>query len=405
MKFRHLSIVAVLLTSVCFSYGQDKTAVSDQQRVNEILQLAKRSSEEDGNINFFGFFIGMSGVDAKVLKNHYELKDDECVIYEKDSKAFRTVVYIKFSLKGIRRVTKGGHTFGALQAAVEQEIGHMEFDYDWRKASTDYKRQTIDGVSALMSKETGLVISQDNIGLVHPKYETAASKAKREKDWLEYENATRPIVDKIIRNMVDIPGKEYQICKYEVTQEEWQIIMGYNPSKIKGKMLPVTNISYLDIKNHFLLRLNLLPVVKKAGVIFRLPTEDELEYACRAGAADRKQRMMDGREISFETDENGADVYGEVAWWYMNSEKKPHPVGQKKPNAFGLYDTLGNVSEWTGSVQFDENFNFFKSFYGNGHKRNFHSVFFESMRMNKSEEYIGFRLARDRAVTDEKKLK
>jgi formylglycine-generating enzyme required for sulfatase activity len=87
------------------------------------------------------------------------------------------------------------------------------------------------------------------------------------------------------------------------------------------------------------LYLNSMPEVKKSGLTFRLPTEKEWEYACRAGSTGDYCKLADGTEITKGT-------LGDVAWYENNSGSKTHTVGQKKPNAFGLYDMHGNVWEW-----------------------------------------------------------
>ena len=115
--------------------------------------------------------------------------------------------------------------------------------------------------------------------------------------------------------------------------------MGENPSEFKGADNPVECVSWDDCQQ-FLTKLNALPPVKEAGLTFQLPTDEEWEVACRAGATDDYCRLADGTEITEGT-------LGEVAWFVDNSGYKTHPVGQKKPNAFGLYDMHGNVWEWT----------------------------------------------------------
>ena len=74
---------------------------------------------------------------------------------------------------------------------------------------------------------------------------------------------------------------------------------------------------------------------EKEGKKYTLPTEAQWEYACRAGSSTKFFFGDDDREL------------GQYAWYNANSKGKPHPVGQKKPNAWGLYDLEGNVSEWT----------------------------------------------------------
>ncbi len=138
--------------------------------------------------------------------------------------------------------------------------------------------------------------------------------------------------------MIAIPGKSFKMGKYEVTQAQWQAVMGENPSEFKGDLNPVENVSWNDCKK-FLEKLNAMPEVKASGLTFRLPTEKEWEYACRAGSTGDYCKLADGTEIT-------SDTLGEVAWYRDNSDNKTHPVGQKKPNAFGLYDMHGNVWEW-----------------------------------------------------------
>ncbi len=145
------------------------------------------------------------------------------------------------------------------------------------------------------------------------------------------------------QNMISIPGKSYKMCRYEVTQALWEAVMGNNPSSFKNPDNPVENVSWYDCQE-FIKKLNEMPVAKDSGLSFRLPTEEEWEYACRAGSTGKYCRLSDGTEI---TDEN----LGDVAWYVENSEKRPHPVGQKKPNAFGMYDMHGSMWEWTQTAE------------------------------------------------------
>ena len=124
--------------------------------------------------------------------------------------------------------------------------------------------------------------------------------------------------------------KPFYMGVYEVTQAQWKALMGDNPAHFKGDDLPVEQVSWEDCQR-FVAKLK-----EKAGegMACRLPTEAEWEYACRAGTKS---------EYCFGDEEGGL---GEYAWYAANSESKPHPVGQKKPNAWGLYDMHGNVWEW-----------------------------------------------------------
>jgi len=123
------------------------------------------------------------------------------------------------------------------------------------------------------------------------------------------------------------------IC--EVTQAEYQWVMGTNPSEFKadGGQLPVEQVSWNDAQE-FCRKLSALPEERQAGVVYRLPTEAEWEYACRAGTTSR---------YAFDEPEESLVNY---AWYKTNSDSKTHPVGTLKPNAWGLYDMHGNVWEW-----------------------------------------------------------
>jgi formylglycine-generating enzyme required for sulfatase activity len=126
----------------------------------------------------------------------------------------------------------------------------------------------------------------------------------------------------------------------EVTQAQYQKVMGENPSyfqsdEIQGESSnhPVEKVSWEDAVD-FCKKLSELPEEKKAGRVYRLPTEAEWEYACRAGS---KSAYSFG---------DGVDSLDGNAWFKENSDRKTHPVGQKRPNAWGLYDMHGNVFEW-----------------------------------------------------------
>ena len=123
---------------------------------------------------------------------------------------------------------------------------------------------------------------------------------------------------------------DYYIGKYEVTQAQWEFVMGTSPSYFKGENLPVENIPWDDIKE-FIAKLNTLTNKK-----FRLPTEAEWEYAARGGNQSKGYKY------------SGSNNGDEVAWYDGDglSGSKTHPVGQKNPNELGIYDMSGNVSEW-----------------------------------------------------------
>ena len=171
-----------------------------------------------------------------------------------------------------------------------------------------------------------------------------------------FQKDEREIIDKLIANMVHVAGgtftmgatseqgsddayevekpthqvtlSSFSISRYEVTQEEWHAIMGYNPSYFKGDRRPVENVSWNDCQE-FIRKLN-----EMTGKRFRLPTEAEREFAARGGNNSRGYKYA------------GSNNIDSVAWYTSNSGSETHPVGQKQPNELGLYDMAGNVFEW-----------------------------------------------------------
>lgn len=156
--------------------------------------------------------------------------------------------------------------------------------------------------------------------------------------------------------MVDEPSNEkpihqvsldsFYIGKYEVTQEEWQEVMGNNPSFFKGKHHPVADVDWyacIAFCNRKSKKEGLTPCYSGSGddIVcdfeadgYRLPTEAEWEFACLGGLKSHYYTCSGGNDIA------------EVGWYEGNSGGKPHPVGQRKPNELGIYDMSGNIWEW-----------------------------------------------------------
>ena len=162
---------------------------------------------------------------------------------------------------------------------------------------------------------------------------------------------------------VELDG--FWMGKTEVTREQYKAVMGKNPSQFKAgffksKMLPknpVEMVSWNDA-TEFCRKLgggaSPLPLRGRDGPapgVFRLPTEAEWEYACRAGSTTR---------FSFGDSDSGV---GDYAWHALNSGRKTHPVGEKKPNDWGLYDMHGNVLEWCADW-------FGEKYYGESDRKN-----------------------------------
>jgi len=130
--------------------------------------------------------------------------------------------------------------------------------------------------------------------------------------------------------MIRIPGKNFEMGKYDVTQKEWRDIMGNNPSKFTscGDTCPVEQVSWHEV-HVFIQKLN-----AKTGKQYRLPIEEEWEYACYGGS---------------QTEYCGGSNLDSVAWYNKNSNDSTHPVGQMQANGYGLYDMSGNVWQWIES--------------------------------------------------------
>jgi len=147
---------------------------------------------------------------------------------------------------------------------------------------------------------------------------------------------------------VVIPGR-FWISKYEVTQAQWKTVMGENPSIFQGDLVgyantdnwPVENVSWWDVQA-FLVKLNAID----PGMNFRLPSEAEWEFCCRAGTTTRFYWGDDPDHFSLPN----------YAWTVSNSMYGPKPVGTRLPNPWGLFDMSGNVLEWVQDCGFVSNY-------------------------------------------------
>lgn len=164
----------------------------------------------------------------------------------------------------------------------------------------------------------------------------------------------------------------FEMAETPVTQALWAAVNGNKPSFFRGsEQLPVETVSYHDALN-FVSRLNRFVV----GLEARLPTEGEWEYACRAGTSTPRYGDLD-----------------ETAWYKDNSNNATQRVAQKKPNAFGLYDTLGDVWEWTSTRE--GGLQVIRGGSGRSHSRSVRATERCASFPDKRICTIGFRLARN----------
>lgn len=139
---------------------------------------------------------------------------------------------------------------------------------------------------------------------------------------------TETLPNQVALEMITVPTKTFAIGKYPITQEQYKEVMGVNPSHFQGNPRnPVESVSYDDAVA-FCEKLS-----EMIGKNYRLPTESEWEYACRAGTVTGYYFGDDFNQL------------GDYAWYYKNSQGTTHPVGLKLPNAWGLHDMIGNVWE------------------------------------------------------------
>ena len=178
-----------------------------------------------------------------------------------------------------------------------------------------------------------------------------------------------PVIQQLIDNMVEVEGgtftmgatyeqdisdndeypihdvtlSSYKIGRYEVTQEEWEAVMGYDPASFVSPKRPVEFVSWDDCQD-FIRKLNDI-----TGMSFRMPTEAEWEFAARGGNSSNGYKYA------------GGDNVNKVGWNAVNSGGRTKEVGLKSPNELGLYDMTGNLwewcSDWYGSYDGDEQTN------------------------------------------------
>ncbi|MBW3467011.1 formylglycine-generating enzyme family protein [Arthrospiribacter ruber] len=189
----------------------------------------------------------------------------------------------------------------------------------------------------------------------------------------------------------------FLLSRFPVTQDLYFKITNENPSTYKGDLLPVETVSFKDAVifcNKLSAQTDLNPcyliqeeneeiIFEKSADGFRLPTEAEWEYACKAGTS--------GKRYGFLND---------IAWYKSNSDNRTQKVGQKTPNAWGLYDMLGNVWEWCSDLYDKEVYGSYRIFRGGGFCDVERSVMATTRRRSHPLKFkiddLGFRVAKNK---------
>jgi tetratricopeptide (TPR) repeat protein len=311
--------------------------LAKQRAAEEAVAAAKRNlfakarkASEDGNVDFFGFYIGMPAEDAWALAKHYELPDGEWSLRSANGVVYR----LRFSLKGLRKLTKRGNSFKELAQEVANQVG------DLRRNDDEWIYKTIDGVLVRVrengkwetlskwspyhkwkiKRPVSLGVTLSDSDKMSDKIQ-AAAPAIRQKRAQELGRGKKAGETRTIK----LPGGApmtlawcdgFWMAKTEVTRRQWKSVMWGNGASFEGGDYPQGYISWNEW--HCFCEL--------AGLEF--PSKSEWEKACLAGGAQPSEEALD-----------------KMAWYDKNCDGEPHPVGQKTPNAWGLFDMYGNVAE------------------------------------------------------------
>lgn len=210
-------------------------------------------------------------------------------------------------------------------------------------------------------------------------------------------NGTIEMRDDRVQKVWTVEINDFLISKFPVTQQVYETIMNENPSSFKGENLPVETVTWTEailFCNKLSEHLKKTPCYKitpsnqeitfdpKANG-YRLPTEAEWQYACQAGTKNIR--------------------YGEIekiAWYKENSGNKPHAIGLKQPNPWGLYDMLGNVWEWCSDIYDETVYGSYRVFRGAGWCDTERSVMATTRRRSHPQSFkiddLGFRIVRNK---------
>lgn len=319
--------------------------------IRAIFDKAKRA-KTNGGVDFCGFYVGMEKTDATALVGYYGLGYDDSS-FDGDP----LVHSIHFSLAGVRKMMKGGNSFEELCQGVANRVGDLKYVNDFLEGEK-WEYKTIDGIVVKIrdNKTVGSMnlvnafIMEDTTGNIKARSERAQKErvlALQQTAEQEFNNSSvsvqeRPVMEIPLADNVSMRFRQLPnglwFGETEVTQEQWESLMGNNPSYLRWPTRPVDSVSW-KMCQQFIKRFNEQIGKEHEDIVFRLPNPDEWRYACKAGSAGKFCLAANGKEVTTET-------LGLMAWIKDNSDDQTHPVGKKMPNAWGLYDMLGNVQEW-----------------------------------------------------------
>jgi formylglycine-generating enzyme required for sulfatase activity len=247
---------------------------------------------------------------------------------------------------------------------------------------------------SMSAKPEMVIIPAGSLDIAWQEFEVKLDTTKKIQDGVERITNIDTITTARMRKNT-LRSRGFQITRFEITQEQYEAVMGDNPSYFSGKHRPVENVSYEDAIE-FCRRLCEREAV--APNTYRLPTQEEWEFACRAGGgADYAPS-----NIAPDTPENSSQrdaALAPIAWYAPNAGEQTHTVGMKKPNAFGLYDMHGNVAEWLAGGNERSVAMIGGSWKDRGFNVRASSVYSVSWWMRKASHdrftnYIGFRIVR-----------
>ena len=345
--------------------GDNATAGNAAENSSSLLTKAAIKTQEEGNLNFYGFYTGMPTKDAETLAAYYGLPSLDGVAFKfKETPISHRLYDIQFDLKAVQRMSGGGNSYKELASTISREVAPL----DWNIQDNIYWYKTINGVQLYLGEWNWRNPECSSGGLLYIKDDALAKQGQQEEEELVFQSEKAEVasITQQLRSgdtrragettVIALPGGAemamvwcppgafimgspeneeghdkreterrvslthgFWMAKTEVTQGQWKSVMGNNPSRMQGNDLPVESVSWEDCQ----------AFCQKSGLA--LPTVAKWEYACRAGGTGRY---------------GGEGDLDAMGWYADNSGATTHPVGRKQPNAWGLLDMCGNVAEW-----------------------------------------------------------